>query len=261
MNERMNHPKYLEMGDIYNRLTIIGVEGNSMWRKDGKRQQPSRWKYWCKCNCEKSNIVAVSKIHLVSGNIKSCGCLAREVLIERNKKMKKINLIKVEGVITKIFFFNAPGEYTIIDTEDYDKVKDFCWFKVVGDKGDTYVEARTKGQFDRTLIKLHQVLCPCKKGLVPDHKNGNGLDNRKGNLRSITQRQNVLNSAIRSDNTSGHTGVGYNKEIQKWTAVISIDKKVRYLGSYVNKEDAIKVRREAEELYYGEYSRRKSRGE
>ena len=63
-----------------------------------------------------------------------------------------------------------------------------------------------------------------------------------------------MNHKQRENTSSGVTGVTWKNRKQKWIANIHIDGKEIYLGSYTNKEDAIKARREAEDKYFGEYS-------
>lgn len=77
-----------------------------------------------------------------------------------------------------------------------------------------------------------------------DHIDSNGLNNRWNNLRLASRAENSKNVKIKKNNTSGVCGVYFNKQIKKWIAQIGIEGKVRSLGSFVNKEDAITVRQE-----------------
>ena len=63
-----------------------------------------------------------------------------------------------------------------------------------------------------------------------------------------------MNKKIAKNNSSGVTGVGWNKEQQKWTAKIGVNRKRIFLGYYANFDDAVKARKEAEEKYFGEWS-------
>ena len=64
----------------------------------------------------------------------------------------------------------------------------------------------------------------------------------------------MMNVGLRSNNTSGVTGVAFNKNLNKWVAYISVNKKRIHLGSYVSFDDAFTTRKKAEEKYFGEYS-------
>ena len=79
-------------------------------------------------------------------------------------------------------------------------------------------------------------------------------DNRKSNLRIATSSQNNMNKRLQSNNTSGVTGVDWQKKHSTWRARITINHHTINLGDFINFDDAVKVRKEAEEKYFGEYS-------
>lgn len=85
-----------------------------------------------------------------------------------------------------------------------------------------------------------------------DHVNKNKLDNRKSNLRVATHQENCRNRPKQTNNTSGVTGVGLTAG--KWYARIWIDGKLKHLGLFENKEDAIKARLNAEATYFGAFA-------
>jgi hypothetical protein len=88
-----------------------------------------------------------------------------------------------------------------------------------------------------------------------DHKNGNKLDQSLTNLRLATNQENSFNQGLSKNNTSGVKGVSWNNRDQRWVAMIGYNRKNINLGYYINKEDAIQARREAEIKYYGEFRR------
>ena len=79
-----------------------------------------------------------------------------------------------------------------------------------------------------------------------DHINGNRSDNRIENLREVTRQQNQRNVRLKSTNTTGHCGVGWDKSSGKWRASIGHFETFRYLGSFATKADAISARKKAE---------------
>lgn len=87
-----------------------------------------------------------------------------------------------------------------------------------------------------------------------DHINGNGLDNRRKNLRLVTKSQNMMNRGIQKNNTSGFMGVSFHKATGRWRAYIKKDKKQFYLGLFDNKKDAAIAYNEATKFYHGEYA-------
>lgn len=82
-----------------------------------------------------------------------------------------------------------------------------------------------------------------------DHINNNKLDNRIENLREVTITENMKNKTKPKHNTTGKTGVVYNKANSNYMANITVDKKKIYLGSFQQIEDAIQARLDAEEKY------------
>ena len=131
----------------------------------------------------------------------------------------------------------------IIDLDDIDRVKDYKWTYSHG-----YVVNR------KSRMSLHRLIMDCPDDMVVDHWNHNKLDNRRDNLRICTQQENMMNRSIQSNNTSGITGVNWDKSRGKWRAQIMLNKKTKYLGLYENIEDAIQARRQAEIDYFGEYA-------
>ena len=194
------------------------------------------------CQCDCGNKVVVCGDSLKNKLTQSCGCLNKEMVNQRNKKYNTYDLSGEYGV-----GYTSKGEPFYFDLEDYDLIKDYCWR--IDNKG--YVIANIISNNNQT-IALHKLLFPLS--IYVDHKNHQRCDNRKINLRVVTPSQNCMNKIIRSDNTSGITGVSWNCKNNKWLAKITIDYKTIYLGYYGNFEDAVKARKEAEEKYFGEYS-------
>lgn len=162
-----------------------------------------------------------------------------------NKTIKdKTNKIIQYENYAEIILLNLQSEEigrVIIDKDDIDKVKDFKWHLSHG-----YARNNEIGF-------LHRLIMNCPQDMVVDHINHNPLDNRKSNLRICTQQENMLNQSVRKDNTSGHKGICWNKEKNKWQSSIYINGKKKHLGYFNTKEEAIKVRQEAEIKYFSEY--------
>lgn len=89
-----------------------------------------------------------------------------------------------------------------------------------------------------------------------DHIDRNPLNNERNNLRLVTNQENAFNQGLRTDNTSGVKGVYWSKKSGWWCANISINNKTIYLGHFNSKEDATKVRKEAEKKYHKIKSRK-----
>ena len=103
---------------------------------------------------------------------------------------------------------------------------------------------------------MHRVVTKCPDVLMVDHIHGKKTrnDNRKSNLRICTNQQNNFNKGLRKDNTSGITGVSWNKRDKVWVVTMRLNGKNRHLGQSTNFNEAIKIRKSAEEKYFGEFS-------
>lgn len=108
-------------------------------------------------------------------------------------------------------------------------------------------------------IRAHRIAWVLHHGKWPDdqidHINGNGLDNRICNLREATNSQNSKNTKKPKNNTSGLIGVHFEKYTQRWRACIKVNYKQINLGRFVNFDEAVFARKEAEKKYFGEWAR------
>lgn len=89
-----------------------------------------------------------------------------------------------------------------------------------------------------------------------DHIDGNGLNNKVENLREATHKENCRNIKVSSANTSGYTGVYLDKKRNKFVSQIKVDGKHKYLGSFLNIDDALNARIKAEKQYFCEFARK-----
>ena len=107
-------------------------------------------------------------------------------------------------------------------------------------------------QVDGNSLYIHRIIWVMMTGKQPltiDHLDGNGLNNKWVNLRSVSHRINTKNQLMHKTNTSGVSGVCFRKDSNKWRARIMVDDKPINLGTFKAKEDAIEARLEAEKKY------------
>lgn len=122
-------------------------------------------------------------------------------------------------------------------------------------KHDTfYVNAALKKKNKWTTIQMQRLIMGFPNSKI-DHKNRNGIDNRKSNLRLATNYQNGSNRVKSYSNTSGYKGVFLFKPTGRYMVQIVVKKKRIYLGYYSNASAAAKVYNQAAIKYHGEFAR------
>lgn len=147
----------------------------------------------------------------------------------------------------------SKGMVAIVDDEDYEFLSTMKWHVLQPTTGCFYAETYREGR----KITMHSLLLAAPKGREVDHKNADGLDNRRGNLRLATRQQNCRNMRLRSDSTSGFKGVSRDKRNPRrpWVARIKVDGKHTHIGCFPSAEAAARAYdRFAVELF-GDFAR------
>lgn len=227
-------------GKKFGKLTVIKLTDEYKLTSNGVKNR----KWLCQCEC--GNQCSVYEYYLTSGTTKSCGCYRGKTI----RKENKYDLTGEYGV-----GYTTKGEEFYFDLEDYDLIKNFCWFKTKQGYIRTTLNKENKeiANTNSSYIFMHQLLCHCADGQEPDHQNRVKWDNRKSNLKPVTRQGNMRNKPKYKNNIYGVVGIVYRKKDSKWLAWIAVkSKKKQHLGVFNNKEDAIIARLNAEALYYKE---------
>lgn len=146
----------------------------------------------------------------------------------------------------------SRGYVAIVDAEDADRVLAHKWSLKLS-RQTAYARRRVR-QPDGTYVSqsLHQFLTGYK---LTDHRNGDGLDNRRSNLREATPIENGRNCSKRPHNTSGFKGVTWHKLRHKWMAQIKPGgEKNRCLGYFPTAEEAARAYDAAARELHGEFA-------
>ena len=105
---------------------------------------------------------------------------------------------------------------------------------------------------------MHRLVLNAEPGTLIDHKDGDGLNNCKSNLRWATCGQNLQNAFKRANCSSKYKGVRWNASANKWDARIQIDNSPIYLGLFSDEIEAAKAYNDAAIRYFGEFARANS---
>jgi hypothetical protein len=169
---------------------------------------------------------------------------------------KEIRPIRIEGNLAYVPL--TRGYEAVIDAVDVPLVQEFNWCAMI-DKSTVYAK---RGAYDggkhRTVL-MHRVIMGDPESLDIDHRDGNGLNNRRhggdGNLRVATKAQNARNKGRRRDNASGVKGVYWHKSAGKWAAQIRMDGTVIWSERFNCKTAAAIAYAKASRVLHGEFGR------
>lgn len=218
-------------GRRFGRLKVLSIE----------EKRGNYYYYRCKCDCGKEKITRGTA--LKAGSVKSCGCLQKEKARKHLYEItKKYNEFFIEDGVAHVTLSNS-GREMLCDANDWILLKDCCWCE----DAYGYAVSRSRG---KKMFRLHDCIMKPSEGLIVDHINRNTYDNRRSNLRVVTQRVNVLNSKMKSTNTSGYTGVWRRKDTGRWSARIVVNYKEIRLGCFDTKQEAIEARDKAYDKYF-----------
>lgn len=153
----------------------------------------------------------------------------------------------------------AENLWTIIDLEDLERVINFpyTWYaKLNKSIGKYYVYTSVYCTETKRCkpIFLHQFIMNAK-GKTVDHKNNDGLDNRKENLRVVLDGNNSTNRRSRNkNNSSGYRNVSWDKKYSKWIVQLQINGKRKMLGRFDDVHEAGAFAEKMRSEYYKEFA-------
>ncbi len=146
----------------------------------------------------------------------------------------------------------TQGYVALVDDEDFERVSAFKWCAMVNKR--TVYAMRSVGipGKPRTAMLMHRFILGCAEDV--DHRNCNGLDNQRGNLRPATKPQNASNRRKVPGKSSRFKGVSWYSGRRKWHVRITVNGKVIHLGYFTEEYDAAQAYNFAAEEHFGEYA-------
>jgi len=152
----------------------------------------------------------------------------------------------------------TQGKFALVDNQDFTKLSRYKWC-AARRRGTFYAERYIRvSDTEKILISMHRVVLNPAPNKKVDHKDGNGLNNTRDNLRVATEAQNKRNQKKYKNNTSGYKGVTFsrnNRGSKKWTARVQLDGKSHFLGHFVTPEEAYSAYCAGAVRLHGEFAR------
>lgn len=166
---------------------------------------------------------------------------------------KKVKPVTIEGDVAYITL--TKGYTAVIDAADVPLVGGYNWYAKVSKKNRTVYAQRNERKSDgkQKTILLHRAILNPKNGELVDHRDHDGLNNRRQNLRICDDNENKWNTKKRLDNTSGFKGVHWVERDSKWSARITVNGYRKHLGYFNSPEEAHVAYCEASEKYHNEF--------
>lgn len=163
---------------VFNRLTAVKIVGRDKWGQ-------TLWE--CKCSCSNHSVIVVRAGDLKSGRVKSCGCLLVEHAKEIAVSNSNPNTFSITGDPNVSIMIDVRGNSTLVDTEDVERLKNFCWYKHTNGYWVSY----------SPFQQLHRFIMNCPRGKVVDHIHFNKDDHRKSELKICSTKENNQNNRTR----------------------------------------------------------------
>jgi hypothetical protein len=148
----------------------------------------------------------------------------------------------------------TQGKYALIDEADFDLVSQHKW-QAKPHRRTVYAAAGLYENGRHRVIRMHRLILQAGDGQSVDHINGDGLDNRRANLRFATPSQNQHNRRGSAKASSSYKGVFWHKGSRKWLAQITVNWKAIYLGLYADEMEAALAYDCAARELHGEFAR------
>jgi hypothetical protein len=165
---------------------------------------------------------------------------------------RKVRPIRIEGNVAYVTL--TQGYESIIDAADAEFVGQWNWCVVV-DGPRRYAHGGATAFKQIKASALHRAILGVTGSEIVDHIDGNGLNNRRQNLRIVSASENAQNSRPRKETKSGYKGVFFHKKNNNWRAQIMAEGKRYSLGLFNTAEEAHAAYCEASDRLHGEFGR------
>lgn len=150
----------------------------------------------------------------------------------------------------------TKDKVALVDDEDFERVNSFKWYANKSYTTDTWYAERTPIVDGKKVnVRMHRFILNITEGdKIIDHKDRNGLNNQKDNLRISNPSQNQANRSLTKNKTSKYKGVCWNKLRNKWRCSIMLNRKHISLGHFYSESQAALVYNKKAIELYGEFA-------
>lgn len=165
---------------------------------------------------------------------------------------RKIRQITVDGNVARVPL--SRGFEAIIDAADAPLVAAFNWSAKLG-RHTAYARRNDQSGGRQANVLLHRFILGAPEGAQVDHVNGDGLDNRRANLRLASHSENLRNRRLNANSASGLKGVYWHKSSGRWAAQIQTNGRRKRLGLFDTPEAAHAAYCAAAQIDHGEFAK------
>ncbi len=150
----------------------------------------------------------------------------------------------------------TQGKWALVDAVDYERLAAFKWYAYRNPKGLSWYASRNgRANGKRCRVLMHREVLRAEPGSLWDHRNRNGLDNRRRNLRPCTRRDNARNrERLRITKTSRYRGVCWYAPTKTWKVQIQGAAGKVHLGYHRNEVAAARAYDAAAVEHFGEFA-------
>jgi hypothetical protein len=148
----------------------------------------------------------------------------------------------------------TQGKFAIVDDEDFEWLNQLKWC-AKKNRHLWYVVRGGKQNGVRWQMKMHRLILNAPDGIEVDHRDGNGLNNQRANLRLCSRQQNCANKRVRNQFVSSQfKGVCFLKRRKKWLANISFNNRTQFIGEYTSEVEAARAYDKKAYQLFGEFA-------